>query len=144
MTYHSVYIVIIIPWGKRIINIWGDLSWKARCECKENRGTKRLVSVHICSVEGNSAGIFVSKVSPGIFAINMNQGKMNAYHFREDKTAVLGALKAQLPFSEGRYQLLNSWSEFPFPVVFYHLNFQLPQPNRSNSVSSNKYPFKTS
>ena len=32
------------------------------------RGTKRLVSVNICSVEGNSAGIFVSKVPPGIFA----------------------------------------------------------------------------
>ena len=34
-----------------------------------NRGTKRLVSVNICSVEGNSAAIFVSKVSPGIFVI---------------------------------------------------------------------------
>ena len=33
------------------------------------RGTKRLVSVNICSVEGNSADIFVSKVSPGIFVI---------------------------------------------------------------------------
>ena len=33
------------------------------------RGTKRLVSVNICSVEGNSAGIFVSKVSPGIFLV---------------------------------------------------------------------------
>ena len=30
------------------------------------RGTKRLISVNICSAEGNSAGIFVSKVSPGI------------------------------------------------------------------------------
>ena len=27
------------------------------------------VSVYICSVEGNSTGIFVSKVSPGIFVI---------------------------------------------------------------------------
>ena len=36
-----------------------------------NRGTKRLVSVNICSVEGNSADIFVSKVSPGIFAIKV-------------------------------------------------------------------------
>ena len=35
------------------------------------RGTKRLVSVNICSVEGNSADIFVSKVSPGIFAIKV-------------------------------------------------------------------------
>ena len=33
---------------------------------------------------------------------------MNAYYFRRDKTAVLGAMKAQLPFSEGKYQLLNS------------------------------------
>ena len=33
------------------------------------RGTKRLVSVNICSAEGNSAGIFVSKVSPGIFVV---------------------------------------------------------------------------
>ena len=34
-----------------------------------NRGTKRLVSVNICSVEGNSAGIFDSRVSPGIFVV---------------------------------------------------------------------------
>ena len=33
------------------------------------RGTKRLVSVNICSVEGNSAGIFVSKVLLGIFVM---------------------------------------------------------------------------
>ena len=38
------------------------------------RGTKRLVSVNIgsvniCSVEGNSAGIFDSKVSPEIFVV---------------------------------------------------------------------------
>ena len=33
---------------------------------------------------------------------------MNAYYFREDKTAVLGAIKGQLPFSEGKYQLVNS------------------------------------
>ena len=36
-----------------------------------NRGTKQLVSVNICSVEGNPAGIFVSKVSPGIFVIKL-------------------------------------------------------------------------
>ena len=35
------------------------------------RGTKRLVSVNICSVEGNSADIFVSKVRPGIFVIKV-------------------------------------------------------------------------
>ena len=34
---------------------------------------------------------------------------MNAYYFREDKTAVLDAIKAQLPFSEGKYQLLISF-----------------------------------
>ena len=33
------------------------------------RGTKRLVSVQFCSVEGNSADIFVSKVSPGILVV---------------------------------------------------------------------------
>ena len=69
-----------------------------------HRGTKRLVSVNICSAECNSAGIFDSKVSPGIFVV---KGKMNAYYFREGETAVLGAIKAQLPFSEGKYQLLN-------------------------------------
>ena len=35
------------------------------------RGTKRLVSVNICSVEGNSVGIFFSKVSPEIFVIKV-------------------------------------------------------------------------
>ena len=35
------------------------------------RGTKRLVSENICSVEGNSATIFVSKASPGIFVIKV-------------------------------------------------------------------------
>ena len=67
---------------------------------------------------------------------------MKAYYSREDKTAVLDPIKAQLPFSEGKYQLLNSESEIPFLAVFYHLNFQLPHPNRSNSVSSHKYPLK--
>ena len=36
---------------------------------KSDRGTKRRVSVNICSVEGNSADIFVSKVSPGILVV---------------------------------------------------------------------------
>ena len=31
---------------------------------------------------------------------------MNAYYFREDETTVLGAIKAQLPFSEGKYSCL--------------------------------------
>ena len=32
------------------------------------------------------------------------------------RTAVLDAIKAQLPFSEGKYQLLNSWNKIPFPI----------------------------
>ena len=57
-------------------------------------------------MEGNSAGIFVSKVSDGIF---INKGKINTYYFREpDKNAVSGAIKGQLAFSEVKYQLLNS------------------------------------
>ena len=88
---------------------------------------------------------------------------MNAYYFRRDKTAVLGAIKAQLPFSKGKYQLLNSWNiplfqeqnfryshsfiplqppKILFPTIFYYLNFHLPHPNRSNDDSSHKYPFK--
>ena len=43
---------------------------------------------------------------------------MDAYYFRRGKTAVLGAIKVQLPFSEGKYQLLNSWSTVPYPTVF--------------------------
>ena len=39
----------------------------------EFRGTKRLVSENIRSVEGNSAAIFVSKVLPGIFVIKVNK-----------------------------------------------------------------------
>ena len=39
--------------------------------CRFYRGTKRLVSVNICSMEGNSADIFVSKVLPGIFVIKV-------------------------------------------------------------------------
>ena len=89
----------------------------------------RLVSVNICSAEGYSAGIFVGKVSPGIF--ELNKGKMNASYFRRDKTAVLGAVKPQLPFSEGKYQLPNSWNKTQLHTHFYHMNFQLPHPNRS-------------
>ena len=67
--------------------------------------------------------------------------KMNAYYFRRDKTAVSSAIKAQLPFSEGKYQLQSSWNKFSFPTILYGLNFQPPHPNRSNSVSSQTYPF---
>ena len=55
------------------------------------RGTKRLFSVNICPVEGNSAGIFVSKLSPRGFEI---KEKMKTYYFRENKTAIFGAIKA--------------------------------------------------
>ena len=41
---------------------------------------------------------------------------MNAHHFRRDKTVVLGAIKVQLPFSEGKYQPINSWNKIPFPT----------------------------
>ena len=94
-------------------------------------------------MEGNSVGIFVSKVSPGIFVIGKKvKGKINTYYFRRNKTAVLGAKKAQLPFSEGKYQLLNSWDKIPSPTIFYQLNFQLPHLNRWNDVSLHKDPFK--
>ena len=59
------------------------------------------------------------------------------------KLQFLDAAKAQLPFSEGKYQLLISWNKIPFPTIFYHLNFQLPHPKRLNNVSSHKYPFKS-
>ena len=59
------------------------------------RGTKRLVSVNICLVEGNSAGIFVSKVYTWNFR---NENKMNAYYFRRDKTAVWVRLKPSYHF----------------------------------------------
>ena len=40
-------------------------------------GTKRLVqSVNIASVESNSASIFVSKVPPGIFVIQVNDERL--------------------------------------------------------------------
>ena len=42
---------------------------KAPKKDKWTRGTERLVSANIRSVEGNSAGIFVGKVSPGIFLV---------------------------------------------------------------------------
>ena len=67
---------------------------------------------------------------------------MNVYYFRRDKTAVLGSIKAQLPFSVGKYQLLNSWNEISFPTIFYVLKFVLPHSNRSSYVSSHNYPFK--
>ena len=46
---------------------------------------------------------------------------MNAYYFRRDKTAVLGAIEAQVLFSEGKYQLLNSWNKIPFPTICYRI-----------------------
>ena len=55
---------------------------------------------------------------------------------------VSGVIKGQLPVSEGKYQLLNSWNKIPFPAIFHHLNFQQPHPNRSINISSHKYPFE--
>ena len=75
------------------------------CHSFSSRGTKRLVSANICSVEGNSAGIFVI-IFGGI--------KLPFW---------VGAIKAQLPFSEGKYQLLILWNKIPFPTIFYQLNF---------------------
>ena len=46
---------------------------------------------------------------------------MYTYFFLQDKTAMLGAIKAQLLFSQDEYQLLNSWNKIPFPTSFYHL-----------------------
>ena len=92
------------------------------CSSFGYRGTKRLVSVNICSVEGNSASIFVSKVPPGILVLN--KGKWMRIIFRRNKTAVLGTRKAQLPLSEGKHQLPNSCGKILFPTIFYHLNFQ--------------------
>ena len=107
-----------------------------RMDLKQGHQIKWLLSVNVCSEEGNSAGTRVSKMPPGIFA---HKGKMNAYYFRSGKTAILGAIKAQLPFSEGNYQLLNSRNKLPFPTVLYHLhlNLQLLHP------SSHKYLLKS-
>ena len=48
---------------------------------------------------------------------------MNTYYFRKDETAVLGVIKAQLPFSEGKYQLLNSWNKIPL-IPYNFLSFE--------------------
>ena len=69
---------------------------------RRSRGAKQLVSVNICSVEVNSAGIFVSKVPPGIFVMKKEEFLLFSGGQK------LGAIKARLPFSEGKYQLLNS------------------------------------
>ena len=123
-----------IGWAKQLkLTPWKCL-WNEQLKTL-SRGTKRLVSVNICSVRGNSADIFDSKVSLGIFVV---KEKWMPIIFGTGKTAVLGAIKAQLLFSGGKYQLLNSWNNIPLPKIFYHLNFQLPHPNRSNSGSSQK------
>ena len=61
---------------------------------------------------------------------------MNAYYFRRDKTAALQvAIKAKLPFSEGKYQLLSSWNEIPFPTSLLSYEFSSTRhSNRSNST----------
>ena len=53
------------------------------------RGTR--LNMGLRWVEGNSAGIFVSKVSPEIIVIKV---ELNVYYFRWDKTAVLGAIQS--------------------------------------------------
>ena len=50
-------------------NVVVQRKWIGGCVSQMIRGTKRLVSVDICSVEGNSADIFVSKVSPEILVV---------------------------------------------------------------------------
>ena len=70
------------------------------------RGTKRLVSVNICSEEVIQLTFWLLSVTWNF----RNKGKVSASHFREEKTDGFGAIKAQLPFSEGKYQLLNSWN----------------------------------
>ena len=65
--------------------------------------------MYICSVEGNSAGIFVGKVPPGIFVI---KEKSMPIIFGRIKLPFLGAIKAQLPFSGGKYQLLFRGMKF--------------------------------
>ena len=39
------------------------------------------------------------------------------------RISVLGAIKAQVPFPGGKYQLLYSWYEIPFPTIFYCFEF---------------------
>ena len=97
-------------------------------------------------MEGNSADIFLSTVSPGVFVIKV---KLNVYYFWRYKTAVLGAsdkllvrYKVRLPFLEGKYQLLNSWNKILFPTIFYHMNFQIPHPNRSVILARTNIPLK--
>ena len=52
--------------------VCGKFAWKLAELAVLNshyRGTKRLDSVNVCSVEGNSADIFVTEVSPGILVV---------------------------------------------------------------------------
>ena len=67
---------------------------------------------------------------------------MDAYYFGRDKTAVLGAIKAQLNFQKANISCYDSRNIIPFPTIFYHLNFHLPHPSRSNNVSPHKCPFQ--
>ena len=65
-------------------------------------------------MESNSADVFFSKVSPGIFFRKKQWmpiffgGGGGGGGGRGNKTDVLGAIIDQLLFSEGTYQLLNS------------------------------------
>ena len=53
--------------------------------------------------------------------------------FRSDKTAVLGAIKTQLPFSE----LLNSWNKIPLPTIFSYFFFLVVSPENVFASFSN-------
>ena len=62
-----------------------------------SRSTKPVVSVKI-SVRWRVIRLAFSLVNFHL-EFSLNKGKMNAYYFRRAKTAVLGAIKAELPFS---------------------------------------------
>ena len=74
-----------------------------------NRGTKRLVSVNICSVEGNSAGIFVSKVhvSPGIFVIKESPAAI----FGRQISAAKFVEKKSVPYNFLSFEFSSAASE---------------------------------
>ena len=86
-------------------------TFSCKSEVISIRGNNCQDSVNICSLEGNSAGNFVNKVSPGIFVIKERCMPIifgGGGGWGWGKTAVLGAIKGQLPSSEGKYQLVNS------------------------------------
>ena len=78
----SAYSLWLRPPCLQGVDPYGSYEWKTSFTTQEkeltirkahlsHRGTKRLVSVNSCTVEGNSADICVSKVSPEIFVIKV-------------------------------------------------------------------------